>query len=325
MKSALKWMPLVAITTLATAGCAREGFYDDRNADYVNAERSAPLTLPESRNEQRYRDIMPVPEAQGTLRTSDKRFRAPAPSRLGSGSTVERDFVERREIGSDRWLVVGSDPGMVWPQLQEFTRSHGLQVQASDDSRGVLQTAQGQLSVRQGLRAGDSEVRCEMSGRPVAACLDALEQHFSARSASASATASLAAQQISSEDRLRLEQLGNDEWVVRIPLAIDRVWAELSYQLEEDFSVENRRVLLEQDPQRHEFLVEYMTLSEQNRNPLQVFFSADVRQMTQEIRLVLESEGAEHTTLRAVNASERRFADDEDARELLERVAGLLR
>jgi len=323
MNSALKWMPLVAITALATAGCAREGFYDDRNADYINAERSAPLILPESRNEQRYRDIMPVPEAQGSLRTSDKRFRAPAPSRLGSGSTVERDFVERREIGNDRWLVIGSDPGMVWPQLQEFARSHGLQVQASDDSRGVLQTAQGQLSVRQGLRAGDSEVRCEMGSRPVAACLDALEQHFSARSASASA-ASLAAQQISSEDRLRLEQLGNNEWVVRIPLAIDRVWAELSYQLEADFSVENRRVLLEQDPQQHEFLVEYMTLTEQNRNPLQVFFSADVRQMTQHIRLVLESDGAGHTTLRAVNASERRFTE-EDARELLERVAGLLR
>ena len=323
MNSALKWLPLVAITTLATAGCAREGFYDDRNTDYVNAKRSAPLTLPESRNEQRYRDIMPVPEAQGMLRTSDKRFRAPAPSRLGSGSTVERDFVERREIGNDRWLVIGSDPGMVWPQLQEFARSHGLQVQASDDSRGVLQTAQGQLSVRQGLRAGDSEVRCEMSGRPVAACLDALEQHFTARSASASA-ASLAAQQISSEDRLRLEQLGSGEWVVRIPLGIDRVWAELSYQLEADFSVENSRVLLEQDPQQHEFLVEYMTLTEQKRNPLQVFFSADVRQMTQHIRLVLESEGAEHTTLRAVNASERRFTE-EDARELLERVAGLLR
>jgi len=187
MNSALKWMPLVAIAALATAGCAREGFYDDRNIDYVNAQRSAPLVLPESRNEQRYRDLMPVPEAQHSLRDNDERFRAPPPSRLASGSTVQRDFVERREFGSDHWLVVGSDPGMVWPQLQDFARSYGMQVQASDDSRGVLQTAQGQLSVRQGLRAGDSEVRCEMGSRPVAACLDALEQHFSARSASASA------------------------------------------------------------------------------------------------------------------------------------------
>ncbi|MFQ3786165.1 lipoprotein, NlpB [Halomonas sp. A29] len=322
MNSALKWMPLVALAALATAGCAREGFYDDRNIDYVKAQRSAPLVLPQGRNEQRYRDAMPVPEAQGSLRTGGERFRAPSPTRLASGSTVERDFVERREIGNDRWLVIGSDPGMVWPQLQDFSHARGLQVQASDD-RGVLETAQGRLSVRQGLRAGDSEVRCDQNGRPVVACLDALEQHFSARTATASA-ASLAGQQIASEDRLRFEQLSGGEWVVRIPLDIDRVWAELSHQLEADFTVEERRELLEQNPQQHDFLISYMTASERGRGMLQIVLSPDVRQMPQEIRLVLESEGPERTTLRAVNESERRFTE-EDARELLERVAGLLR
>ncbi|WP_234273673.1 lipoprotein, NlpB [Billgrantia zhangzhouensis] len=323
MNSALKWMPLVALAALATAGCAREGFYDDRNIDYVKAQRSAPLVLPEGRNEQRYRDVMPVPEAQGSLRTGDGRFRAPTPERLPAGREVERDFVERREVGSDHWLVVGADPGMVWPQLQDFARARGLQVQASDDVRGMLETAQGRLSVRQGLRAGDSEVRCDQNGRPVSACLDALEQHFSARTATASA-ASLAGQQIAREDRLRLEQLDSGEWVVRIPLDIDRVWAELSHQLEADFSVEDRRELLEQNPQQHDFLVNYMTLSEQGRNPLQIVFSPDVRRMPQEIRLVLESNGPERTTLRAVNESERRFSE-EDTRELLDRVSGLLR
>ena len=323
MNSALKWMPLVALAALATAGCAREGFYDDRNIDYVKAQRSAPLVLPEGRNEQRYRDAMPVPEAQGSLRTGGERFRAPTPERLPAGREVERDFVERREVGNDRWLVVGADPGMVWPQLQDFARARGLQVQASDDARGMLETAQGRLSVRQGLRAGDSEVRCDQNGRPVADCLDALEQHFSARSATASA-ASLAGQQISREDRLRFEQLDSGEWVVRIPLDIDRVWAELSHQLEADFSVEGRRELLEQNPQQHDFLVNYMTASERERGMLQIILSPDVRQMPQEIRLVLESSGPERTTLRAVNESERRFTEG-DARELLDRVSGLLR
>ncbi|QTP61117.1 lipoprotein, NlpB [Billgrantia antri] len=316
-------MPLVAVAALATAGCAREGFYDDRNIDYVEAQRSAPLVLPQGRNEQRYRDAMPVPEASGSLNRRDDGFEAPSPKRLVSGGAVERDFVERREVGNDRWLVIGADPGMVWPQLQDFARARGLQVQSSDDTRGVLQTAQGRLSVRQGLRAGDSEVRCDQNGRPVAACLDALEQHFSARSATASA-ASLAGQQIASEDRLRFEQLASGEWVVRIPLAIDRVWAELSHQLEADFSVENRRVLLEQNPEQHDFLVSYMTASERDRGMLQIILSPDVRQMPQEIRLVLESDGPERTTLRAVNESERRFTEG-DARELLERVSGMLR
>lgn len=323
MKCALKWMPLVAIAAMATAGCARDGFYDDRNIDYREARLSTPLALPEGRDMQRYRDIMPVPEASGSLREQEGRFRAPSPERMVAGGAAERDYVERREIGSDRWLVIGADPGMVWPQLQDFARARGLQVQSSDDARGVLDTAQGRLSVRQGLRAGDSEVRCDQNGRPVAACLDALEQHFSARSATASA-ASLAGQRMTSEDRLRFEQLAGGDWVVRIPLDIDRVWAELSHQLEADFAVEGRRELLEQNPQQHDFLVNYMTVSERGRGFLQIALSPDVRQMPQEIRLVLEADGSGRTMLRAVNESERRF-EAEDARELLERVAGLLR
>ncbi|MCG6657627.1 lipoprotein, NlpB [Halomonas campisalis] len=316
-------MPLAAIIALVTAGCARDGFYDDRNIDYVEAQRSAPLSLPASRDEQRYRDAMPVPQATGTLRSDGGRFRAPSPERLATGQAVERDFVERRVVGDDRWLVVGADPGMVWPQLQDFARTRGLSVESSDPERGVLNTAEGRLSVRQGLRTGDSEVRCDRQGRPVAACLEALEEHFSARSATASA-ASLTGQQLADEERLRLDQLDSGEWVVRIPLEIDRVWAELSHQLEADFTVEERRQLLERNPQSHDFLIDYMTASERERGFVQIVLSPDVRQMSQRIRLVLEEAGPRQTRLRAVNESERRFTEG-DARELLERVSGLLR
>ncbi|WP_240454108.1 lipoprotein, NlpB [Halomonas sp. NO4] len=323
MNSALKWMPLVAVAALATAGCAREGFYDDRNLDYVEAQRSAPLVLPESRNPQRYQDAMPVPRAAGSRPNRGEPAETPMPSRLAAGRAVERDFVERREIADDRWLVVGADPGMVWPQLQDFVNSRGLAVQRMDNERGEIVTAQGRLSVRQGLRAGDSEVRCEQGGRPVANCLDALEQHFSARSATASA-ASLSGQRLASEDRLRFTQRDSGEWVVEIPLEVDRVWAELSHQLEADFTVEGRRQLLEQNPASHDFLIEYMTASERERGFVSIVLSPDVRQMPQTIRLALEPAGAERTVLRAINESERRFTEA-DARELLERVAGLLR
>jgi outer membrane protein assembly factor BamC len=321
MNSALKWLPLVA--AIALAGCARpDGYYHDRNVDYAEARGSSPLVLPETRDSQRYRDAMPVPEAAGEFRAPDGRFRAPSPQPLGAGRAVERDFVERRDIGRDSWLVIGTDPGSVWPQLEDFARTRGLGVVASDSSRGVIETQQARLSVRQGLRAGDSEVRCDQGGAPVAACLEALEQYFGARSATASSS-SLAAQRLAGEERLHLTQQG-EEWVVQVPLDIDRTWAELSHQLELDFTVEERRELLERDPEAHDFLISYMTVTERNRNPLQIVFSPDVRQMHQQIRLVLESAGPDQTVLRAENASERGFSP-EDQRELLERVAGLLR
>lgn len=321
MNSALKWLPLAAAVVLA--GCARpDGYYHDRNVDYAEADTAPALILPESRDPQRYRDAMPVPQAAGEFRAPDGRFSAPSPQALGAGRAVERDFVERRTIGSDTWLVVGADPGSVWPQLEDFARTRGLGIQSSDSSRGVIETGQARLSVRQGLRAGDSEVRCDQDGAPVGACLEALEQFFGAQSATAS-TSSLAAQRLADEARLSLEQRG-DEWLVEIPLEVDRTWAELDHQLRQDFTVEERRELLESDPAGREFLISYMTVTERNRNPLQVVFSPDVRQMHQQIRLVLESEGPEQTVLRAVNASERDFSP-EDQRELLERVSGLLR
>lgn len=322
MNSALKWMPLAAALALVTTGCAREGYFHDRNIDYSEARSSAPLMLPDSRDTRRYRDAMPVPQAAGDFRATGSRFSAPSPQRLATGRATERDFVERRDIGQDSWLVVGADPGAIWPQLEDFARTRGLDIVSSDSSRGVIETSQARLSVRQGLRASDSEVRCDRAGAPIAACLEGLEDFFGARSATASAS-SLAAQRLATEDRLQIEQQG-DDWVVRIPLEIDRTWAELSYQLEQDFTVEERRELLESDPTAHDFLISYMTRTERDRNPLQIVFSPDVRQMSQQIRLVLESSGPERTVLRAVNASERDFLPS-DQRELLERVASLLR
>lgn len=153
-------------------------------------------------------------------------------------------------------------------------------------------------------------------------CLDALESHLSARSASASVSSSWTAQRLTSDQSLQVRQQG-DEWEVVIPQSIDRVWAELNHYLELDFTQEGQRNLLAADPNEHEFLVEYMTLAERNRNPLQIVFSSDVRKMSQEIRLVLESNG-DQTILRAINASERSFSAA-DQRELLERVSGYLR
>ncbi|MDN3523502.1 lipoprotein, NlpB [Halomonas ramblicola] len=321
MNSALKWLPLVA--AVALAGCARDdGYYHDRNIDYAEARTAPPLVLPETRNPQRYEDAMPVPEVADDFQAADDGFEAPAPQPLAAGR-VERDYVERRAVDEDAWLVVAAAPDSVWPQLEAFARTRGLGVVASDSSRGVIETQRARLSISQGLRAGDSEVRCDQGGVPVGACLDALEEYFGARSASASSASSLQAQRLAGEERLSLTQQG-EEWVVEVPLDIDRTWAELDHQLERDFTVEDQRELLESDPQGHEFLISYMTESERNRNPLQVVFSADVRQMHQQIRLVLESTGPEQTLLRAVNASDRGFSP-EDQRELLERVASLLR
>lgn len=319
---ALKWVPLALAAAVALSGCARDGFYHDRNLDYTEAAPAPPLVLPETRNTQRYRDALPVPQAatQGTRLDEAAEIRPPQSLAIGSG--MEPEYVERREVGDQTWLVVAADTGTVWPQLEEFVRTRQLEVLQSSASQGVIVTPQAEIRLQSALRAGSSEVRCERGGQTMASCLDALESHLSARSASASVSSSWTAQRLTDEQTLQIRQQG-DEWEVVIPQPVDRVWAELNHYLELDFAQEGQRDLLAADPASHEFMVEYMTETERNRNPLQIVFSPDVRKMSQQIRLALQPNG-DHTILRAINASERAFSAD-DQRELLERVSGYLR
>ncbi|WP_235040240.1 outer membrane protein assembly factor BamC [Vreelandella profundi] len=321
-KRALKWIPLALATAVTLTGCARDGFYDDRNLDYTEATSAPPLILPETRNTERYRDALPVPQAasQGTRLDEAADIRPPQSLTIGSG--LEPEYVERREVGDQVWLVVAADTGTVWPQLEEFVRSRQLSVQDSSASQGIIVTSQADIRLQSALRSGSSEVRCERGGQTMASCLDALESHLSSRSASASLSSSWTAQRLTDEQTLQIRQQG-DEWEVVIPQSIDRVWAELNHYLELDFAQEGQRDLLAADPDGHSFLVEYMTKAESERNPLQIIFSRDVRKMSQEIRLALQSNG-DQTVLRAINAGERAFSAD-DQRELLERVSGYLR
>ncbi|MBB3190636.1 lipoprotein-34 [Halomonas cerina] len=321
MSAALKWMPLTAVIALALAGCAREGYYDDRQADYVEAEESAPLVLPDARESRRYRDAMPVPEAAVPLQTRGDAFEAPRPQPLSAARGLEAGAVERREIGEQRWLVVGAEPAAVWPELERFARLRGLEVVNRDSARGVLETDQVRLVVHPGLRPGVSEVRCEQGGRPVSRCLQALSRHLASRHVAASAS-SLATQPVGDYPRPRLMQQGG-EWQVMVPVDIDRTWAELSHQLAADFSVAGRRELIERDAKAHTFLVDYMTLSERSTGLLGTLVSLG-QESPQRIRVVLEARGPERTVLR-VRPADTDELSAEDRRELLERMASLLR
>ncbi|KPQ20921.1 MULTISPECIES: outer membrane protein assembly factor BamC [unclassified Halomonas] len=325
-KRALKWIPLALVAAVTLAGCARdEGFYHDRNLDYVDAKPASPLVLPDTRNTQRYRDALPVPDVANQSEQDDVAEVQP-PQPLGVGSGLSPDYVEVREIGDQRWLVVDAEPSSVWTQLESFAQARGLDVQESRSSEGILVTSQAELRLQSALREGSSEIRCERGGQSMDSCIDALATYLDDRSASSvssdASSSSLNAQRLEDSDEVALRQQG-DDWLVAVSHPVERVWAELNHYLELDFDQEGERDLLASDPDNRSFTVEYMTEKERNRNPLQIVFSADVRRMSQEIRLELQPDG-NGSVLRAVNASDRSFSED-DQRELLERVAGYLR
>lgn len=321
MSSALKWMPLVA--ALALAGCARDGYFDDRGTDYADAKLSKPLVLPETRNQQRFGNRMSVPESSGSFASVGSDFRLSPPRALGVGSSMKPGSVARRQAGDTRWLVVGAEPAAVWGQMEGFVRQQGLNIQRQEPSQGLLVTNAGDISLQPGLHAGISEVRCERNGATQDDCLQALERYFESTTAVSSAS-SLVVQR-PAEQRVRpLLEKENGQWLLKLPFSIQRVYAELNHQLEADFIVEGERQLLETSPQRHDFLIEYMVMSERDRNMLEIIISPDVRQMSQTLRLDLEATGPNSSVLTVSNESEREFSE-RDAHEVLERVADLLR
>ncbi|MCA1772818.1 MAG: outer membrane protein assembly factor BamC [Halomonas sp.] len=323
---ALKWIPLALAGVVTLAGCARdEGFYHDRNLDYQDAKPASPLVLPDTRNTQRYRDALPVPEvaSQGT-QDDVAEIRPPQP--LGVGSGLEPDYVEVREIGEQQWLVVDADPSSVWTQLESFAQARGLNVQESRAAEGVLVTSQAELRLQSALREGSSEIRCERGGQSVVSCLDALRAYLSddaATSKPSSATvSSWNAQRLENDETLTLRQRG-DAWEVLIPYEADRVWAEIHYYLGQDFDQAHKRELLAANSSDYDFLVDYLASDQRDRSLLEVLLFTDERDLSQEARLVVEQSG-DQSVLRAEATGEQPLSEDAE-RELLERVSGYLR
>lgn len=323
---------LLLVACVALSGCAREGFYHDRNLDYVDAEIGTSLQLPTpvSRN--------PVSSVDGGLQVPSIENQAAsgqsaqpgqptmvsAPPSLVSGSLFEPAMVETRELGENRWLVVDAPDAVVWPRLEAFATSSNLMIDSLDRQQGRLVTDALTLRVKPGVRDGSTEIRCDPEQGASGSCLDSVSDYLATRLTSANAVASASLSQRSTASRLSASfERQSGGWRVVVPFEPERVWAELDRYLRQDFTREGERLLVRADSQALEFLIDYKTLSERNRSALSVLLSSDTRQMSLPIRLVL-NEHPEGTRLEAINTGDRDF-NAEDQRELLERVTAYLR
>ncbi|WP_031208429.1 hypothetical protein [Halomonas huangheensis] len=320
MNSALKGLPLAVMAAVALAGCAREGHFDDRNEEYVDSRLSTPLTLPDSRDARGYRDIMPVPQVSGEFYAREEGFEAPVPQSLSATTAVQAGGVAVRETDDDSWLVVGAEPAVVWPELERFVSQRGLSVTQSDSARGLIQTADADLTLRSGLRAGTSEIRCDTGGQINSLCLNSLQRHFEARSASAS-IASGAQQSAPGAATVDYRRQG-DNWVMVVPVDIDRAYAEINYQLANNFEMQDRRELVSTDAASRSFVLDYITESDRTRGLIDSITSFELGESMRRIELSLAPQGS--ASVAAVRSLDDEPLSADDQRELLERVAALL-
>lgn len=317
MRPLFKWMPLAVAVALVVSGCGGDGYYYNRNEEYRSAEMTEPLDLPETRAERRYQNAMPVPDANSDFLASGE-FEVPRPQSLAVSVQSDQRFVELREAGNDRWLLVSAAPASVWPQLQGFVEDHGLEVTALDAASGRIETTQAVLRVRQGLRGNTSEVRCEGPAAANGQCLRALQGYLGAVEED-ERSVSLAAQNLSRTDRVRLENR-QGEWQLWLALDFERAWSELLYQLDNSFEDEGQQ-LLDQNRSAGEFLVEY-TPNGDDDGGFFGWFGGDAE--PQQYRLLIVDAGQNSTRVSVASADDTPLADGE-ARELLDTLAATLR
>lgn len=317
MNPVFKWMPLILATALVVSGCGRSGYYYDRNDEYRDAHLTQPLTLPDTRQLNRYQDAMPVPPASSDFLAQGD-FDAPRPQPLTGGNQSEQKFVEQREAGADRWLLVNTAPAAIWPRLQAFVAQRGLETRALNAAQGRIETDQATLSVRQGLRGNTSEVRCETAmAADEPQCLSALNSYLTSY-AQEQQSVSLAAQNLSRDDRVRLENAGG-AWQLLMALGFDRAWSELFYQLENNFDGKGNK-LIDQNRSTGEFLVEYTPRDE--GGGFFGLFSGDAE--PQQYRLLVDEASPGRTRVR-VAATDDESLNGSDVRELLDTLAATLR
>ncbi|ARS53410.1 outer membrane protein assembly factor BamC [Kushneria konosiri] len=309
--SKTRWM-MVTPLLLVMSGCGG-GYYYDRNSEYADAEMTAPLELPASRDQTRYQDAMPVPRASNDFIRSRDGYEPPRPQTL-STSDRETRFVEPRQADGNRWLVVSAAPGAVWPRLQEFVRASGYQVQNIDGNTGRITTDRGVLSVRQGIRNNTTDVYCQQGGESVDACLSQVSQYLS--SGAPQSGVSLVAQNLSRNDRVRLESR-DDNWRLALALDFPRAWAEMAWQLENNYETPTRH-LVDQNRSERVFTVEYTVKGESSWIPFRG--SSDETQQYQ-----LHLSPGDNATYVSVTDRAGNPVDQQTSHDLLDGVASILR
>lgn len=173
---------LVFGVCLSVSACS---FFDRRsNKEYVDSRSVAKLEIPPDLTQPSWSERMNVPGEETVRASARKQSAAPAAAgaaagagvagAMQAGSDVIPDFqnISVGRDGNTRWLEVRVPADTIWPQLVDFWREQGIDLERNEPVLGVMQTEwvaerqslpgfgiQGVLSSVTGVLAGSVGVR----------------------------------------------------------------------------------------------------------------------------------------------------------------------
>lgn len=127
---------LCGLLLLATvSGCS---LVEDRSERYVNATEGQPLALPESADQSRFSQTMPIRDVEPADASRMYPSDIPRPPDMTSDILDENYLIE--ELDGRVWLLVNNVPGRLWPAVNSYLAERGLGVGFDSPQLGLLQT-----------------------------------------------------------------------------------------------------------------------------------------------------------------------------------------
>ena len=132
--------------SVTLSGCSAlfgdEGYFRNREDDYLKADSLPSLKVPETLNQEAVGQLYPIPELteEDVVYAADTvEFETPRPEPLSSSALVEQVKIQR--LDDQRWILVNVDPAELWPRIREFLSDNSLQVASTDTDLGLMETA----------------------------------------------------------------------------------------------------------------------------------------------------------------------------------------
>ncbi len=250
---------LTLFLAIGLPGCGlfgENGFFRDREDDYLRAQSMPPLTLPPSLDSEAIEDIYYVPPIDQYAQPPAE-FVVPRPQSLVAGEF--EDLIKIQSLDQRQWILVRLLPGQVWPRLKDFLLARGVGVAREDGNRGIVETPwvrqpqaglqeRYRFKVMQGLQRSTTEVHLlQMQRNPAPEDIptdwpassddlqrerESLEQfaRYLADTADVNAAVSLMGQGIDTSRRLYLRS--GDDPAILAKIDRERGWASLGYAVD---------------------------------------------------------------------------------------------
>lgn len=142
-KARLSHVAFVVSSAMFLSGCETffgpDGYFRDRADDYLKAEVTTPIKLPEGSEGERIGQLFVIPKAGDTNAPLPAEFTVPRPS-SSDRVTEQRNEIKIQKLGDRRWIDINNPPGEVWPGVRDFLAERSIGLATQDPSTGTLET-----------------------------------------------------------------------------------------------------------------------------------------------------------------------------------------